>query len=65
MAQLDPLIISPILWSLLFVLVFYYKISIEKIIPSFFAVKKFQGKKLETSDFYSIKIESSSSYSIF
>jgi len=50
MAQLDSLIISPLLWSLLLVLILYYSISIEKLIPSFFVVKKFSGKKLNLSN---------------
>nr|QDA21775.1 ATP synthase F0 subunit 8 [Proschkinia sp. SZCZR1824] len=64
MAQLDPLIISPILWSLLFVLTIYYKISIEKVIPSFFTAKKFREKKLKTLSFYTLKTESSNLYFI-
>jgi len=52
MAQLDSLIIFPLIWSLLLVLVVYYSITIEKLIPSFFGVKKFREKKLNSPDFY-------------
>lgn len=55
MAQLDSLIILPLLWSLLVVLVIYYKISIESLLPSFFGVKKFREKKLGSPNFYSFK----------
>ena len=41
MAQFDFLIILPITLSLCFILVIYYEISIEIVIPSFFEVKKF------------------------
>jgi hypothetical protein len=67
MAQLDSLIIFPLLWSLLFVLVVYYNITIKKLIPSFFGVKKFREKKLGSPDFYNFKnsLKFSSSYSTF
>jgi hypothetical protein len=55
MAQLDSLIVFPLLWSLLFVLIIYYNIAIKKLIPSFFGVKKFREKKLGSPDFYSFK----------
>jgi hypothetical protein len=55
MAQLDSLIIFPLLWSLLFVLIAYYNITIKKLIPSFFGVKKFREKKLGSPDFYNFK----------
>ena len=55
MAQLDSLIIFPLLFSLLFVLVIYYKITIENLIPSFFGVKKFREKKLGSPNFYVFK----------
>ena len=55
MAQLDSLIIFPILWSLLIVLFMYYTISIEKLIPAFFGVKKFREKKLNSPNFYIFK----------
>ena len=67
MAQLDSLIIFPLLWSLLFVLVIYYKISIESLIPSFFGVKKFREKKLGSPNFYVFKsnLSFSNSYNTF
>jgi hypothetical protein len=67
MAQLDSLIIFPLLWSLLLVLVIYYSISIEKLIPSFFGVKKFRAKKLDSPDFYTFKssLKFSNSYNTF
>jgi hypothetical protein len=55
MAQLDSLIIFSILWSLLIILFMYYTISIEKLIPAFFGVKKFRGKKLNSPNFYMFK----------
>ena len=68
MAQFDSLIIFSLLWSLLFVLIIYYSISIEIIIPSFFGVKKFRGKKLDSPIFYEslksiIKVKSDLFYS--
>jgi hypothetical protein len=67
MAQLDSLIIFPLLWSLLFVLVVYYNISINTLIPSFFGVKKFREKKLGSPNFYSFRnnLKFSQSYNIF
>nr|UDP55449.1 ATP synthase F0 subunit 8 [Schizostauron trachyderma] len=53
MAQFDSLIIFPLLWSTLFILVIHYSISIEMLIPSFFGVKKFREKKLDSPTFYS------------
>ena len=55
MTQLDSLIIFPLLWSLLCVLVAYYNITIKKLIPSFFGVRKFREKKLDSLDFYNFK----------
>ena len=67
MAQLDSLIIFPLLWSLLIVLVIYYNISINTLIPSFFGVKKFREKKLGSPDFYIFKnnLKFINSYNIF
>lgn len=67
MAQLDSLIIFPLLWSLLFVLVIYYSISIKKLIPSFFETKKFRKKKLNSPEFYSFRnnLKLTNSYNIF
>ena len=68
MAQFDSLISFPLLWSLLFVLCLYYKMSIEIIIPNFFGTKKFREKKLDSSGFLGFfkennKIKSDSLYS--
>jgi hypothetical protein len=52
MAQFDVLIIFPLLWSLLFILVFYYYYSLQIVIPNFFSVKKFREKKFESTFFY-------------
>ena len=52
MAQFDSLIISPLLWSTLFILIIHYSISIETLIPSFFGAKKFRRKKLDSPTFY-------------
>ena len=49
MAQFDSLIIFPLLWSLLLTLAFHYTFLLNTIIPNFFGVKKFRGKKLEFS----------------
>lgn len=48
MAQFDPLIIFPLMWTLIFVLAIYYKISIEILIPQFSGIKKFREKKLNS-----------------
>ena len=53
MAQFDALIIFPLIWSLLFVLFFHYRISIEMLIPDFFGTKKFREKKLDSPVFFS------------
>ena len=67
MAQLDSLIILPLLWSLLIVLVIYYSVSIDTVIPSFFGVKKFREKKLGSPDFYVFKnsLKFTNSYNSF
>ena len=48
MAQFDSLIIFPLLWSLVFVLFFYYNMSIEILIPDFSGTRKFREKKLNS-----------------
>jgi len=52
MAQFDSLIIFPLLWSLLVTLVLHYGMLIKMVIPSFFEVKKFRGKKLDSHKFF-------------
>lgn len=52
MAQFDSLIIFPLIFSLLFILAWYYNITIKKIIPNFFGVKKFREKKFGSPSFY-------------
>ena len=66
MAQLDSLIIFPLIWSLLFVLFFYYTIAIKKVIPSFIGVKKFREKKLNSPNLYAFKnsLKVNNSYNI-
>lgn len=54
MAQFDSLIIFPLLWSSIFVLFFYYNISIEILIPDFSGARKFRGKKSDSSDFFEL-----------
>ena len=48
MAQFDPLIIFPIIWSLTLVLAAYYRLSIEILIPQFAGIGKFREKKLSS-----------------
>jgi hypothetical protein len=50
MAQFDPLIIFPLIWSLTFVLVAYYRLSIEVLVPQFAGIGKFREKKLNSLD---------------
>jgi hypothetical protein len=52
MAQFDSLIIFPLIWSLLFTLVFHYTIIIKLVIPNFLEVKKFREKKLYSPKFF-------------
>lgn len=52
MAQFDFLIILPLLFALLIILIFYYKISLTVSVPNFFGVKKFRQKKLSSVYFY-------------
>nr|WAK85027.1 ATP synthase F0 subunit 8 [Amicula sp. isolate GU52X-4 cfCalB7] len=46
MAQFDPLIIFPLISSLLIILIFHYSLVIEMLIPFFSEAKKFRNKKL-------------------
>ena len=50
MAQFDPLIIFPVIWSLTLVLAAYYRLSIEILIPQFAGIGKFREKKLSSLD---------------
>jgi hypothetical protein len=50
MAQFDPLIIFPLIWSLILVLAAYYRLSIEILIPQFAGIGKFREKKLNSLD---------------
>jgi hypothetical protein len=54
MAQFDSLIIFPILWSLLLVLFFYYRLSLKILLPDFFGTQKFRDKKLSLGEFYGL-----------
>ena len=48
MAQFDPLIIFPLIWSLLLILAIYYRLSIDVLIPQFAGIGKFREKKLNS-----------------
>ena len=48
MAQFDPLIIFPLIWSLILVLAAYYRLSIEILVPQFAGIGKFREKKLNS-----------------
>ena len=50
MAQLDALIIFPLIWSLILILCIYYQFSINIFIPHFARVGKIGGKKLNSLD---------------
>ena len=64
MAQFDSLIIFPLIWSLLLTLTFHYIFLLNTIIPNFFGVKKFRGKKLENKfSTFSSTVKTSNSYS--
>lgn len=52
MAQFDPLIIFPLIWSLTLILVVYYCLSIEILIPQFTGIGKFRKKKLNYFSFF-------------
>jgi hypothetical protein len=45
--QFDPLILFTLLVSTIFVLIFYYNIFLDILIPYFFGVKKFRERKLD------------------
>ena len=45
MAQFDSIIIFSLIWSICLILVAYYKLSIQILIPHFSEVKKFSEKK--------------------
>jgi len=57
MAQFDSLIILPLLWSLIFILIVYYKLSIEFLIPAFCEVKKFRVKKIKSKIFFRLIVD--------
>jgi hypothetical protein len=63
MAQFDLLLISPLLWSLILILIAYYRLSIESLIPSFCEVKKFREKKFSSQDFFGLIKNNSASKS--
>jgi hypothetical protein len=70
MAQFDPLIIFPLLWSLTFVLFLYYNMSLQILIPTFFGTKKFREKKINLANYYGFfkkntEINATSSYNYF
>jgi hypothetical protein len=46
MAQFDSLIIFSLVWSVLLILILYYKLSLESLIPHFSGLSKFVEKKL-------------------
>jgi len=50
MAQFDPLIIFPLIWSLTLILAVYYRLSIEILLPQFAGIEKFREKKLNSLD---------------
>jgi hypothetical protein len=52
MAQFDPLIIFPLIWSLLLVLMVYYHLSIDVLLPQFAGIGKFREKKLHSLNSY-------------
>jgi hypothetical protein len=52
MAQFDTLIIFPLIWTLTLVLVAYYQLSIEVLIPQFAGIGKFREKKLNSLGFF-------------
>ena len=64
MAQLDSLIIFPLLWSSLFMLILHYNMIIETLIPSFFGTKKFREKKYNLSVFFKDKAKIKNFYNI-
>ena len=48
MAQFDPLIVFPLIWSLSLILAIYYQLSIEVLVPQFAGGGKFREKKLNS-----------------
>jgi hypothetical protein len=52
MAQFDPLIIFPLLYSLFLILNMYYYIFIKVNIPVYFEIKKFKKKTSDLASFY-------------
>jgi len=50
MAQFDPLIIFPLVWSLILILTAYYRLTIEILIPQFAGIGKFREKKRSSLD---------------
>ena len=54
MAQFDPLIIFPLIWSLTLVLATYYRLSIEILIPQFAGIGKFREKKLSSLESFNL-----------
>lgn len=54
MAQFDALIIFPLIWSLFLVLIAYYSLSIEVLIPSFSGLGKFREKKISLSGTFKV-----------
>ena len=46
MAQFDSLIIFSLVWSVLLILILYFKLSLESLIPHFSGLSKFVEKKL-------------------
>jgi hypothetical protein len=52
MAQFDPLIIFPLLYSTVIILNMYYYIFIKINIPMYFEIKKFKKKTLDLAPFY-------------
>jgi hypothetical protein len=52
MAQFDPLIIFPLLWSLILILAVYYRLTIEILIPQFAGIEKFREKKQNSLSYF-------------
>ena len=60
MSQFDPLIIFPLIFSLLVTLYLYYLYQIDNTIPYYMETKKFRNKKL--SNLKNLKSDINSSY---
>lgn len=54
MAQFDSLIIFVLIWSLILILVLYYKLFIEILIPQFLGIGKLKKKKLNFITFFNL-----------